>query len=247
MQPPADKLCCLWCRRKRSYSAACRCFISTALGTCRHATCSFAQDTDINLCERHGRRKTTRVQEQNCMLATPYLRDLCTQLHMPAVACHCRHDCEAPTPTKPWQRQAKPKQSDILLQILHRFISQASTFARGPTIKIGVSTSGDMMSCAGCFATPWISSSAFTWSTFNTSTQRVVCVSPRTRPNLPTACCAASVRSALSVADAPVASIDVEFAHFLGSGRITTAAAEVCLLKDTGAVLLHSYICPGAP
>lgn len=97
-------------------------------------------------------------------------------------------------------------------------------------------------------ATPGtISCSVITRSTVDTSTQRVVLVNPRTRPKLPTVRCAASVRSALRVADAPVASIDVEFAHFLGSGRITTAAAEVCLLKDTGAVFLHSYICPGAP
>lgn len=51
----------------------------------------------------------------------------------------------------------------------------------------------------------------------------------------------------MGLADAPVASIDVEFAHFLSTGKVSTAAAEVCLLKDTGAVLLHSYICPGTP
>ena len=42
-----------------------------------------------------------------------------------------------------------------------------------------------------------------------------------------------------------VTSIDVEFAHFLVGGKITTAAAEVCLLGDAGHVLLHEYICPG--
>lgn len=46
--------------------------------------------------------------------------------------------------------------------------------------------------------------------------------------------------------EVPVASIDVEFAHFLSDGNIVTAAAEVCLVRDNGAVLLHSYISPGA-
>ena len=40
-------------------------------------------------------------------------------------------------------------------------------------------------------------------------------------------------------------SIDVEFAHFVNKGQITTAAAEVCLLAEDGSVLLNSYICPG--
>ena len=46
--------------------------------------------------------------------------------------------------------------------------------------------------------------------------------------------------------DVPVASIDVEFAHFLIGAKVITAAAEVCLVRDTGTVLLHSYISPGA-
>ena len=107
---------------------------------------------------------------------------------------------------------------------------------------------GDMLSCACCSATPrTTNSSAFTRSTSKPFRQRFVLVSSRARPKLLTVRRAASVTSALTVADAPVVSIDVEFAHFLGSGKIITAAAEVCLLKDTGAVLLHSYICPGAP
>lgn len=42
-----------------------------------------------------------------------------------------------------------------------------------------------------------------------------------------------------------IKSIDVEFAHFVNKGHITTAAAEVCLLAENGSVLLNSYICPG--
>ena len=42
-----------------------------------------------------------------------------------------------------------------------------------------------------------------------------------------------------------IKSIDVEFAHFVYKGQITTAAAEVCLLAESGSVLLNSYICPG--
>ncbi len=42
-----------------------------------------------------------------------------------------------------------------------------------------------------------------------------------------------------------IKSIDVEFAHFVKKGQITTAAAEVCLLAEDGSVLLNSYICPG--
>ena len=102
---------------------------------------------------------------------------------------------------------------------------------------------------ACCLATSRvISSISFTRSTSDNSIKRVVVVSQGTRPKLSIVRCAASVGSTdRCIADAPVASIDVEFAHFLGSGRITTAAAEVCLLKDTGAVIFHSYICPGAP
>ena len=42
-----------------------------------------------------------------------------------------------------------------------------------------------------------------------------------------------------------IKSIDVEFAHFVNKGQITTAAAEVCLVAENGSVLLNSYICPG--
>ena len=42
-----------------------------------------------------------------------------------------------------------------------------------------------------------------------------------------------------------IKSIDVEFAHFVNKGQITTGAAEVCLLAEDGSVLLNSYICPG--
>lgn len=41
-----------------------------------------------------------------------------------------------------------------------------------------------------------------------------------------------------------IKSIDVEFAHYVNKGHITTAAAEVCLLAENGSVLLNSYICP---
>ncbi|KAL0044502.1 hypothetical protein WJX82_009959 [Trebouxia sp. C0006] len=44
-----------------------------------------------------------------------------------------------------------------------------------------------------------------------------------------------------------IKSIDVEFAHLVNKGQITTAAAEVCLLAEDGSVLLNSYICPDIP
>lgn len=115
--------------------------------------------------------------------------------------------------------------------------------------QVGIVHIGDMLRCACCSATlRTINSSKLTRRTFahETSRKRFVHVSSHASPKLSTICRAASAASALTVADTPVASIDVEFAHFLGSGKITTAAAEVCLLKDTGAVMLHSYICPGA-
>lgn len=104
---------------------------------------------------------------------------------------------------------------------------------------------GNMLSCACCPTTSrTISSSAFTWRNLEPSSKRFEDANPHTRPKLPTVH-AASFETAVSLIGAPVASIDVEFAHFLSTGKVITAAAEVCLLKDTGAVLLHSYICPG--
>lgn len=58
-------------------------------------------------------------------------------------------------------------------------------------------------------------------------------------------CRAASNASFASSRYAAIKSIDVEFAHFVNKGQITTAAAEVCLLAEDGSVLLNSYICPG--
>ncbi|KAA6418942.1 MAG: RNA exonuclease 4 [Trebouxia sp. A1-2] len=58
-------------------------------------------------------------------------------------------------------------------------------------------------------------------------------------------CRAATGASFLPSRYAAIKSIDVEFAHFVNKGQITTAAAEVCLLAEDGSVLLNSYICPG--
>ncbi len=58
-------------------------------------------------------------------------------------------------------------------------------------------------------------------------------------------CRAATDASFASSRYAAIKSIDVEFAHFVNKGQITTAAAEVCLLAEDGSVLLNSYICPG--
>ncbi|DBA66324.1 TPA: Component of a membrane-bound complex containing the Tor2p kinase [Trebouxia sp. C0005] len=57
-------------------------------------------------------------------------------------------------------------------------------------------------------------------------------------------CRAATGASFLPSRYAAIKSIDVEFAHFVNKGQITTAAAEVCLLAEDGSVLLNSYICP---
>lgn len=104
-----------------------------------------------------------------------------------------------------------------------------------------------MSSCPRCSAAlTTTSSSAVSQRTLERPfKKRLLLVTLQSHPKVPTLRCQASGIRGFPTADVPLASIDVEFAHFLNSGKITTAAAEVCLLRDSGAVLLHSYISPG--
>lgn len=39
--------------------------------------------------------------------------------------------------------------------------------------------------------------------------------------------------------------VDVEYAHFSVCGRVQTAAAEVCLVREDCSIVLEGFVCPG--
>ena len=199
---------------------------------------------------RSETRRRSRVSKLNCLqeLATPYLHELGTHFRMTAVTRQHRHVSQKQR-CQPRCRSAKrnPRQRDKTDNLMHCLISL--NLDRGSTASDSSSACdfGGMLhssrSSAALRTTNSTNPSAVIRKTAKLSGFEVT--SSLSRPKLQTQRCQAWESCAWPVADVPVASIDVEFAHFVHSGKINTAAAEVCLLTETGAVLLHSYICPG--